>query len=137
MVHWHREVLIASGLILILAFVLEVRPDERVAIRGLSRFPLPSVCASRNWLGVKCPACGLTRSLVRLAAGNLDASLSAHRLGWVMAVVLVLQFPFRLIAMRTPERPLISAATEVLLACALVAVFIGNYLIELAMGKPV
>ena len=71
---WHREVLLGSGIVLGLALLLEVHADERVSIRGLSWLSLPQICASRAGLGVNCPACGLTRSLILLARGNLEGS---------------------------------------------------------------
>jgi len=45
---------------------------------------LPSLCVMRNTTGLPCPGCGLTRSWVDLARGDLRASLEHHRLGWLV-----------------------------------------------------
>jgi hypothetical protein len=97
-----------AGLVVLLA--LEVRPDQRVAFRGLPQYPLPETCFSRAWFRVKCPGCGLTRSLIYLAQADWDASLRVHRLGWLLAVAVLLQFPYRTLALTSGERPLLTAA---------------------------
>jgi hypothetical protein len=33
----------------------------------------------------ECPGCGLTRSIIELAHGNLESSLASHRLGLLLA----------------------------------------------------
>ena len=48
----------------------------------------PSFCPFRVWSGLPCPGCGLTRSVVALAHGDLAGSLYFHPLG--VAVVLAL-----------------------------------------------
>jgi hypothetical protein len=92
----HREMLVVALVGLALAFVLEVRPDERVALRGLSGFPLPPLCATKAWLDTDCPACGLTRSLVHLSRGDWISATRVHRLGPLFAAALLLQVPYRL-----------------------------------------
>ena len=81
LVRHHRQVLAIACAALVLAFVLKEGPEGRVSVRGLSRHPLPQTCFSRAWLGVKCPGCGLTRSIIHLAEGNCWESWRAHRLG--------------------------------------------------------
>ena len=41
----------------------------------------PSFCPFRLWSGLPCPGCGLTRSVVALAHGDLAGSLYFHPLG--------------------------------------------------------
>jgi len=86
---------------LTLPFFLEVQAEEQIAFRFGSESPWPQVCGSRAWFGFKCPACGLTRSFVELAEGSLAASLAQHRLGIMIAVVVALQIPYRLMALKT------------------------------------
>jgi len=50
----------------------------------LAGVTLPSICAFRNATGLPCPGCGLTRSWVELARGDLAASLARNRLGWLL-----------------------------------------------------
>ena len=124
-------VLAGACLVTMLAFLLQVRPDQRVALRGLSRFPLPHVCASRVWLGVDCPTCGLTRSLIYLARGDWRGSVRAHRLGWLVAALIVIQIPARTraLALRRAGPHRVGLAVSRLLA-PLMGVLMGNWLLE-------
>ena len=99
----HRVVLAIAGLVWALAFVLVEVPGGRVAVRGLSQFPLPESCTSRIWLGVKCPGCGLTRSIIHMAEGDWRASWQTHRLGILVGLVIAFQVPYRLLSLRWPE----------------------------------
>ncbi len=127
----HREVLFAAGVVVVLAVVLDVRWDDRVVVRGLARFPLPQTCASRAWIGVKCPGCGLTRSVIHLSRGDLSASWQDHRLGGLLAGVIALQIPYRLLALRRPERPIIAPWIQSLLGYLLIALLVANWLLDL------
>jgi Protein of unknown function (DUF2752) len=131
----HREVLVIACAVWLLAFVLHELPDGRVAVRGLSQFPLPHTCASRAWLGLRCPGCGLTRSIIHLAEGNWRASWHDHRLGGLMAIVIALQIPYRLLALRRPERPLCSIHWQSVMAYALIALLLGNWVVDVAAGR--
>lgn len=95
----HGFFLALATMIAVLAWALEVRPDERVAFRGFSQWPLPHSCYSRAVFGVPCPGCGLTRSFVYLARGNWQFAWQEHRLGWLLAGIVALQFPYRLWAL--------------------------------------
>jgi hypothetical protein len=122
--------LLAVGVV-VLSFALEVRPDQRVALHRLSEYPMPETCRSRALFGVKCPGCGLTRSFIYLAQGDWNASLAVHRLGWLLALAVLLQFPYRLWALRAGDP---SAAR--LNACRwfgyfLIAALVGNWLWDL------
>lgn len=127
---WHAQVLVASGLIVLLAFALEVRPDGLVAIRGLPGRPLPQVCAARAGLGLNCPACGLTRSLIRLARGDFAASWREHRLGGLLGGVIAFQVPYRGMALRRRGRLWLSPRREWSLAGVLVALLLGNWILD-------
>ena len=130
-----REILLISGVVAVLAFALKELPDERVAFRALSGMPLPQTCFSRSWLGLKCPGCGLTRSFIHLAEGDIDASWRSHRLGALMAVVIAIQVPYRLLAMRRLGGPLLPPRWQAAFAYALIALLLGNWLLELAAGR--
>lgn len=52
---------------------------------------LPTLCVLRNTTGIPCPGCGLTRSWVDLARGDLRASLGHHRLGWLVMLYVTAQ----------------------------------------------
>jgi hypothetical protein len=124
----HREMLGAAILAVTIALLLEVRPDERVALRALPDYPLPHVCATRAWLDLDCPGCGLTRSMIHLARGDWDAATRAHRLGPLIAAALLVQIPYRLYGLqrRLPER--LGQLVPRLLGSVLIAALIGNWL---------
>jgi Protein of unknown function (DUF2752) len=131
----HCEVLAIACVVLLLAFVLDALPDGRVAVRGLSQFPLPHTCVSRAWLGLRCPGCGLTRSIIHLAEGNWRASWHDHRLGGLLAMVIALQIPYRVLALRQPGRPLFSIHWQAVMGYALIALLFGNWVVDVAVGR--
>jgi hypothetical protein len=126
----HREVLGVSCFVVVMAFLLQVLPDQRVAFRGLARYPMPPTCSTRTWLGLNCPGCGLTRALVHLARADWRASLRTHRLGGVMAGVILFQIPYRALALRRPDRPWIGPRAATALAYLLIALLLGNWLYD-------
>ena len=133
----HREVLAIACVVWVLAFLLMEVPGGRVAVRGFSQFPLPESCTSRTWLGVKCPGCGLTRSIIHMAEGDWRASWHAHRLGILMGVVIAFQVPYRLLSLRRPEHPLIAPRWQAVLGYALIALLFANWLVEAAAGRVI
>lgn len=78
----------------VMALLLDVR-DDRVAVAGLPDYPLPHLCMSRSLFGLSCPGCGLTRSFIHLAHGDWQAAWRVHRLGWLVAAVVLFQLPYR------------------------------------------
>jgi Protein of unknown function (DUF2752) len=131
----HRELLLISCTVCLLAFLLHELPDGRVAMRGVLQFPLPQACMSRVLLGVRCPGCGLTRSIIHLAHGEWRASWHDHRLGGLLGIVIALQIPYRLYALRRPEHPLLSTRWQAALGCALIGLLLANWLWDVAAGR--
>jgi hypothetical protein len=107
--HW--AMLIFSLTLVVLALLLQVRPDRRLALRWLTGAPLPDCCLSRAVFGVPCPLCGLGRSAVHLAHGDWRASLAAHRLGWLVALAVLFQIPYHTVAL-VRKKPLPEAVTR-------------------------
>lgn len=58
---------------------------------------LPDTCFSRTVLGVSCPGCGLTRSFVAMARGDLEGSFRWNLMGPVLFIVCLFQVPYRII----------------------------------------
>jgi hypothetical protein len=121
--------LVGAIAILAATFTLRLRDRETVAVRWLG-IDLPPICASRWLLGVECPGCGLTRSFVALASGQLSQSLTFHRLGWLLAVAVAAQIPYRVFALwelryREPQR-----AWPIWFAYLIVAVFVVDWLLK-------
>ena len=81
----------------ILAGALILKPVEPgTSFIRLGRVPLPDMCIFRATTGLPCPGCGLTRSIVAAAHGDVNKSLTYHRLGLLTLVYIFLQFVFSL-----------------------------------------
>jgi Protein of unknown function (DUF2752) len=132
----HREMLIVTTLILLGAFGLKVRADQRVAPRGFPGLPLPETCHTRAWFGVKCPGCGLTRSFIYLAEGDWKTSLATHRIGWLMALAVLLQFPYRLLCLRWDGPRGLTLQAARWFGCFLIVALVGNWLYDLVWSLP-
>jgi Protein of unknown function (DUF2752) len=123
--HW--EMLAIAMLTLVLALLLEVRADDRVAFSALPSHPLPETCACRMILGIPCPGCGLTRSFVHLARGRWVQSWQAHHLGWLLAGALLFQFPYRFAALRWPQRRFLGERFPRWFGRVLIVLLIANW----------
>jgi hypothetical protein len=131
----NREMLVVACAACVLAFLLTEIPGGHVAIRGLPQFPLPETCALRMWLGLRCPGCGLTRSIIHLAEGDWLSSWHAHRLGGLFGALIAFQIPYRLYAVRKPTRLLLSNFWLAVFGYALILALIVNWLFDLVAGR--
>jgi hypothetical protein len=102
--HHHRVLLAIYIAVLVLMFLLQVRSDQRVEFFFLPGIPMPESCISRSMFDVDCPGCGLTRSFIYLAAGSVADSWSANRVGWLLLSAVLMQIPYRVMALRKLER---------------------------------
>lgn len=104
--------LVLACSILVAAFCLQVTPEDRVSIREHSELKLPPLCVTNLLLGFKCPGCGLTRSFVHLAHGDVAASLRSHRLGWLVFALILASIPYRIreLCQREKSKALIAFA---------------------------
>jgi hypothetical protein len=127
--HW--EILVVASLVVVLAFAMQIRPDGLVALAALPDYPLPPSCPSYTCFGVKCPGCGLTRSLIHLAHGHWEASREVHPVGWVLAAAILLQFPYRILALRRGGRPPLGTVFPQVFGYGLIALLVGNWLWEM------
>jgi Protein of unknown function (DUF2752) len=96
----HRVVLGICCFALAMSFLLQVIPEGRVAFRGFESYPLPHTCAMRIVLHRNCAGCGMTRGFIYLAHGRLRESLAVHPLAWLFFAAMLLQFPYRIAALR-------------------------------------
>jgi hypothetical protein len=72
-----------------LAFFLTPGP-ERVALAGWS---IPEICFWKQWFGVSCIGCGLTRSWTYLAHGDVKTAFSMNMIGPILFLATCLQVP--------------------------------------------
>jgi Protein of unknown function (DUF2752) len=128
------EMLALASIVVVMAFLLQVNADGTVAFWLLPDHPLPPSCPSFMWLKVKCPGCGLTRSIVYLAHGSWLESWHIHRVGWLMAAAILFQLPYRIISLRRPSQPVLGTLFPRLFGWLLVALLIGNWLFDAIRG---
>lgn len=94
MSRYHAAMLAAAVAVLAAACILSNDGDSRVALFGMA---LPEICWSRRWLGWECPGCGLTRSFVALAHGDVARAWQFKPVGVLLFAFVVAQVPYRLV----------------------------------------
>jgi hypothetical protein len=92
---WHLTILIGSILLLLGGLAAEVDSEGAVFATLWPDAKIPVVCPTRRFLGISCPACGLTRSVTHLIRGRTAESFACHRLGSLVLLVVSLQIPYR------------------------------------------
>jgi len=91
---FHLVLLALSACVLLLAAVLSIRSGTQVVL-PLIGMPLPELCTMRRMTGMNCPGCGLTRSFISLAHGNLRSSWLYNPAGVFWFVAIAFQIPYR------------------------------------------
>jgi len=88
----------------IIAAALIITPAKtEISYLKIGSIPLPDTCIFHNLTGLPCPGCGLSRSIVAAAHGEIINSFSHHRLGLLTLAYILLQFVFRLGWILFPE----------------------------------
>lgn len=127
--HW--VMLFMSLGVLAAAGILQVTASGDVAVGGLIERPLPTLCMSRSLWNRPCPGCGLTRSFVHLMHGQWQSAWQMHRLGWLFLVAVMAQIPYRLAALRFPDRHVLGLVFPKVFGYVLIALLILNWLLLL------
>jgi len=128
---YHWNMLLAAVAVIGCAFLLEVRSDQRVALALVPQWPLPETCPARYLFNVECPGCGLTRSFIYLARRDLRAAWRMHRLGGILATLVVLQIPYRLTALFSRDGNPLGASLLKIVGLLLVVLLFVNWLANL------
>jgi hypothetical protein len=129
--HW--EMLIISSLAIVLSFALFIRPDGRVALRGLGDHPVPETCVAHAVFHIDCPGCGLTRSFICLAQGRLAESWNFNHVGWLMALACLIQVPYRAFSLATNRS--LAPRPSTVFGYLLIAALIGNWFVLQVMSR--
>ena len=93
---FHVIMLAVALPVLGLSFLLNVQGPSDVVIPWL-QLPLPPTCGMQRTFGLDCPGCGLTRSFICLAHGDLNASLAFNPGGILVFGLVLFQIPYRLV----------------------------------------
>ena len=87
-----RDLLVAALVLVVAAALLDVTPArDGVTLLG---WRLPEACGLKRATGWPCPGCGLTRSVILAAHGQLEA-FRLHAVGPILFVLAALQVPYR------------------------------------------
>jgi hypothetical protein len=114
------------------AFLLRTRESGNVGPAYLPNFSLPVLCGSRTLFDVECPGCGLTRSFIALASGDFWQSFEANRVGWLLALAVVLQVPYRIFALRELRAKIPDRTWPTWFGYALIAAVVINWLLKVS-----
>ena len=121
--------------VITLSLLLSVREDNLVEFVWLPGWPLPQSCTSRWLLQADCPGCGLTRSFIHFFHADWRSSLTSHRVGWILAIAVLAQIPYRLLAFRmAPRRPLGSKLPK-MIGGTLIVLLILNWLLNVIQDQ--
>ena len=132
--HW--LLLIGAIVIVALSAALNVRPEGRVGVPGVDQ-PLPGVCSFRRMTGQPCPGCGLTRSFISIAHGDLGAAWRFNPSGILLFVLLAGQIPYRAVQIwriRTGRAELRWTRLAFYLTWILVVAMVGQWVVRLVMN---
>lgn len=93
--HSYQWLILGLALALVvLAFLLQRVPSgDQLQLAGM---PLPELCFSQRLFGMRCPGCGLTRSVVSSAHGDLPSAMHFHPAGPLIFGWAIVQIPYRL-----------------------------------------
>lgn len=122
---------------LIVASLLTLNERDQLCLPGLRSFPVPEVCTTKLLFHVRCPGCGLTRSLVAMGHLQLVEAWRFHHVGPLVYGLLLLQIPFRLWLMRKAPRgqPVTESRWTVPVVVVLVGLLIANWFYLLVSGQ--
>ncbi len=93
--HWVFFTL--SALVVVLGLLLSVPGEERVYLPFLNKVSLPGLCFAREYAGIPCPGCGLTRCFISISHGELGRAWHFNPAGFLLFGMLLFQFPYRLV----------------------------------------
>jgi hypothetical protein len=101
----HFFLLCLSTVVITLAATMSIHQAKEVRLPWLT-VSLPELCYFRFGTGIDCPGCGLTRSFIAFAHGQLLLSWHFNPAGALFFPVVVFQIPYRLAQLLRVQRGL-------------------------------
>jgi hypothetical protein len=95
----HATYLIIALAVLLFGALLKIDDQNRVVIPAVD-LPLPGICISRQWFGLPCPGCGLTRGCIALMHGQWQQAWIYNPGIFLVLLLVVVQVPYRVIQMK-------------------------------------
>ena len=86
--------------------------DQRSVILPWLKLPLPETCTARMQFGIDCPGCGLTRSFIHLAHGNLADAWQLQPLSFAIFAYAVFQIPLAILHLRHVQPDWLATSTR-------------------------
>lgn len=83
---------------------LSVSPLIGSYVYSHTQLTSPFFCPIKTLTGIPCPSCGMTRSFLALAQGNLNESLNYHLFGFILFLGLLLTTVHLLIEILTQRK---------------------------------
>jgi hypothetical protein len=82
--------------------------------------------------GIDCPGCGLTRSFVALAGGEFRQSFNFNRVGWLLALAVAAQLPYRAYAIWELQHRAVPRPWLAWLGYLVIAALVINWLLKIS-----
>jgi len=118
---------------ILLSLIFNISPDrQHIFLRGFPDCVMPGTCPSRQLFHSDCPGCGLTRSIVFLAHNDWRSSWQMHRVGWLIALTIILQVPYRILCLRR-GRLVLGRTLPKAFGLMLIVLLIGNWVMGLLL----
>jgi hypothetical protein len=133
-VHW--VFLVLSLLVLLLSMTLRLPAEEKLFLPIFGDLALPGLCYTREWLGIPCPGCGLTRCFVSLAHGQLGRAWHFNPAGILLFGLVLAQIPYRSVQLWRIYRgkSLLEIPNFVWMVYLMVAVLLIQWIAKLLVG---
>lgn len=90
--HW-TFLLMALGIIL-LSFTMTAQGGDKVTLPGFAA-PLPELCATKAYTGVRCPGCGLSRSFIAISHGQFAKAWRLNPASVLVYLFVLVQIPWQ------------------------------------------
>ena len=123
--------LVGSLVVLTTAVVLRVDGAGGVVVPVLN-LPVPTICTFQRLFHLDCPGCGMTRSFINLADGDLRGAWHHNPIAFLLFPVVVVQIPYRVLQLWRYSRglPLYDASNFVWICWLLVPVLAAHWIFK-------